>query len=151
MSVVAHSVPHIMKRAPHQYHPWRELRHLAHLTVEFRTLAVGVWGYTRGNRITLDQTMLQDERRCTLAHELEHYRRGHNGCQPPAVEAEVHQAVARRLIPFDQLFEALRWARNVHELADELWVDEDTVTTRLQHLHPSERTKIEALREELAG
>lgn len=135
----------------HRYHPWRELRRLAHLTVEFAELAVGVWGYTRGDLITLDATMLQDERRCTLEHELEHIRRGHVGCQPAAVEAHVHQTVARRLIPFDDLLDALRWARNIHELADELWVDEGTVTTRLAHLHPSERTKIEALREELAG
>lgn len=135
----------------HRYHPWRELRHLAHLTVEYAELAVGVWGFTRGNHITLDASMLQDERRCTLEHELEHHRRGHVGCQPPAVEAEVHQAVARRLIPFDSLLEELRWARNVHELAEELWVDENTLMTRLAHLHPSERTKIEALREDLAG
>ena len=63
----------------------------------------------------------------------------------------MHQAVARRLIPFEALLDAARWARNVHELADELWVDEDTVRVRLAHLHPSERMKIMAMRAERDG
>lgn len=124
------------------HHPWRELRQLKHLTVHFAELAPGVWGMSAGHAIWLDYRLLQTERRCTLAHELEHIRQGHRGCQPPAVEVHVHKAVARRLIPFDKLIEAYRWARNLHELADELWVDEDTVKTRLAHLHPSERTKL---------
>lgn len=134
---------------PH-HHPWRELRALGHLTVHFGDLGHGVWGLTAGDRIWLSSDLSQTERRCTLAHELEHQRRGHDGCQPPAVEAEVAQTVARRLIPFPRLLDALRWARTHDELAEELWVDEDTLATRLAHLHPSERTKIDALREELA-
>lgn len=132
-----------------RYHPWRELRGLPHLVVEFEHLTPAVWGYTRGERITLAATLLQTERRCTLAHELEHIRRGHDGCQDERVEADVHQVVARRLIPLEDLLDALRWARSLHELADELWVDEDTVTARLTHLHPSERAKVLALRDEL--
>ncbi|MGG5257501.1 ImmA/IrrE family metallo-endopeptidase [Phycicoccus avicenniae] len=116
--------------------------------MHFARLAPGVWGLTAGDRIWLDSRLLQVERRCTLEHELEHVRRGHRGCQPPAVERDVHVAVARRLIPFPALLDGLRWARNLHELADELWVDEDTVKVRLEHLHPSERTKIVAMREE---
>jgi hypothetical protein len=132
-------------------HPWRELRALGHVTVHFVELSAGVWGLSTGGRIWITTGLSQAERRCTLAHELEHQRRGHEGCQPPAVEAEVSQAAARRLIPFDALLDALRWARNLHELADELWVDEDTVRVRLEHLHPSERMKIVAMREERGG
>ena len=136
----------------HLPHPWRELRALAHVVVHYDDLRPGVWGATDGHaRIWLDRHLGQVERRCTLAHELEHIRRGHTGCQADAVEADVHRTVARRLIPFDALLDALRWARSLHELADELWVDEDTVLARLAHLHPSERTKVVALRDELDG
>lgn len=123
-------------------HPWRELRHLSNIRVDFKRLAPGVWGQNDGHRIWIHTGLLQVERRCTLAHELEHIRRGHRGCQPPAVEAEVHQAVARRLIPFDELLNAWRWALTLDELADELWVDGPTLAIRLRHLHPSERTKL---------
>ncbi len=140
-----------MEGKPSRYHPWRELRHLTHLSVEFKELRVGLWGYTRGHDITIDSSLLQDERRCTLAHELEHARRGHQGCQPPAVEALVREAAARRLITFEHLLDALRWARTAEELCEELWVDAETLHTRLTKLHPSERLKIIALREELAG
>lgn len=132
-----------------RYHPWRELRGLVHVEVQYAELEGERMGFTRGHRITLDSTLMQDERRCTLAHELEHVRRGHQGCQPPAIETEVRQAAARRLIPFPSLLAALRWARTFEELIEELWVDEDTALTRLNHLHPSETTKILAMREEL--
>lgn len=99
--------------------------------------------------ITLARGQTQAQRRSTMAHELLHAER-------PApleslAEKDEHQVTveaARRLIPFPALLDALRWARTMHELADELWVDEDTVQTRLEHLHPSERTKIRAMREE---
>lgn len=149
LSVAAPTVP-VMQQGD-RYHPWRELRALAHVVVHYTHLGPGVWGGTAGDRIWLDPNLSQAERRCTLAHELEHIRQGHRGCQPPAVEALVHEAAARRLIPFEQLLDAMRWAWHVHELADELWVDEDTVRVRLAHLHPSERTKIMAMRAERDG
>jgi hypothetical protein len=124
------------------HHPWRELRALSHIRVDFARLAPGVWGLTNGHHIWIHSGLMQAERRCTLAHELEHVRRGHRGCQPESVEVEVHQAVARRLIPFDALLDACRWAHNLEELADELWVDEPTARVRLEHLHPSERIKL---------
>lgn len=124
-------------------HPWRELRALAHVTVHYGHLAPGVWGLSAGDRIWLDSRLLQAERRCTLAHELEHRDRGHDGCQPPSVETEVNLAVARRLIPIGRLVTACRWAHTLSELADELWVDEDSARTRLEHLRPWERAMLD--------
>lgn len=138
-----------------QYHPWRELRALTHLVLHWHELAPGVWGATDGeHRVWLDHRLGQVERRCTLAHELEHVRRGHRGCQPEVVERAVHAAAARRLVPcVHQLADALVWARgDMQVAADELWVDEDTLTARLdpRHLHPAERAILVARMEEAA-
>ena len=83
--------------------------------------------------------LLQRERRSSLTHELEHVERGHTGCCDPAEESLVRQAAAHRLISLEALASALAWTRDVTELAEELWVDETTVRTRLDHLHPSEQ------------
>lgn len=128
----------------HSYHPWRELRALTHVIVTWVHLPHGVWGLTDGgHRVWLDARLGQAERRATLAHELEHIRRGHHGCQPPAVEASVEHHAARRLIPdVHVLADALVWARgHLGEAADELWVDEPTLRARLDptHLHPAEK------------
>lgn len=125
------------------YHPWRELRALQHVLVLWCELRPGVWGATDGkSRIWLDRRLGQAERRCTLAHELEHLRRGHQGCQPAPVEASVHAAAARRLIPdVHHLADALVWARgDLAVAADELWVDEQTLAARL---HPHALTPTE--------
>lgn len=129
----------------HQYHPWRELAALTPVLVSWARLPQGVWGATDGgHRIWLDDRLGQAERRCTLAHELEHVRRGHTGCQPPAVEASVEHHAARRLIPdVHALADALVWARgDLYEAAEELWVDHQTLEARLDraHLHPAEVT-----------
>lgn len=136
------------------YHPWRELRSLTGVIVHFATLAPGIWGMTDGHqRIWLDRRLGQVERRCTLAHELEHIRRGHYGCQPPAVERAVNAAAARRLIPNPhRLADALAWARgDLAAAADELWVDEPTLSARLDvaHLHPAEKAIIATRLEDL--
>lgn len=107
-----------------------------------------VWGATDGRAILLDAKLLQVERRCTLAHELEHIRRGHTGCQPPAIEAAVEAAAARWLLPEPRaVADALVWAgMDLHLAADHLWVDVDTLAARLdpKHLHPAERAIIVA-------
>lgn len=136
------------------HHPWRGLRALAGWTLEFAPLPEGQTGETcyESRTITLTTGMTQAERRSTIAHEVIHAER------PEFLESLrdkeerwVAEEAARRLIRFDHLIDALRWARNLHELAEELWVDEDTVRVRLAYLHPSERTKIDALREELTA
>jgi len=114
-------------------HPWRELRALSHLVVRFRELRPGRWGESAGHLIWLDRHLGQVERRCTLAHELEHVRRGDLGCQPEAVEARVRHAAARFLLPDSRdVADALVWARgDLEEAADHLWVDEPTLRARL--------------------
>ena len=90
--------------------------------------------------ITLHPDQDQAQRRSTLAHELEHVRRG--PCAPhlqPREERIVEQLAARKLVGIRELGEALAWARDLDEAAQELWVDLSIVQARLDHLHPSER------------
>ena len=131
----------------HLTHPWRDLRALAHVVVHYVDLHPGVWGVGDGeSRIWLDRQLGQVERRCTLAHELEHLRRGDHGCQDEATEAHVAAAAARYLLPDPHaVADALVWARgDIAVAADELWVDEPTLRARLhaRHLHPAEHAII---------
>lgn len=125
------------------HHPWREFRHLAGWTLCWATLPVDLMGLTTwaDQTVTLDRSLLQAERRCTIAHEVEHIRRGPVPSEPVLAareEAAVDVAVARRLIDIRDLGEALAWSQVIVEVADELWVSEETLRTRLAHLHPSE-------------
>lgn len=102
--------------------------------------------------ITLDKRLRQATRRCTIAHELEHVARGPMPADPvhAAREEEViDRAVARRLVPFHRLEDAVRWSRDPHEIAEELWVDVPTLEARIRGLHPSERAALTRLMEEL--
>lgn len=54
-------------------------------------------------------------------------------------EALVAQEAARRLITLEDLAAALQWSRDPTEVAEELWVDEDTLQTRLAHLTDAEQ------------
>ena len=126
------------------HHPWRRLRALADWTLIWAHLPTGLMGYTdwRNKSITLDRRLLQAERRCTIAHELEHIRRGPVPADPVLAAREeeaVNRATARRMITIRDLGEALAWTRDLDEAADELWVDRPTLEARLRSLHPSER------------
>lgn len=126
-------------------HPWRALRDLTHVVVHHADLPPGRWGASAGDRIWLSSRLSQVERRCTLAHELEHVRRGHVGCQPATVEASVRSAAARWLLPDAHVVaDALAWAHDLEEAADALWVDVPTLAVRLERLHPAERAVIVA-------
>lgn len=129
----------------HHPHPWRSLRALTDWTLHWSDLGDEVLGETDYDRrtVTLATGMTQAQRRSTIAHEVTHIERG-----PvpdflwPREELHVDRLTARRLIPWPALLDACRWARTLEELAEELWVDEATAECRLQHLHPSERTKL---------
>ena len=122
------------------FHPWRVLRSHAYVTLLRHDS--GPAGFTRFPEatISLRRDLTQVERRCTLTHELQHVIRGpfleHNRAKE---EAAVERASARLLIGVRELGEALAWAHNPHEAADELWVDVATLRARLDHLHPAER------------
>lgn len=100
-------------------------------------------GATNGTHIWMRSDMAQVERRCVLAHELEHVRRGHTCGQPPDVERSVDHHSARWLLPNPHVVaDALVWAGgDLHEAADVLWVTGKTLQARLdaRHLHPAER------------
>ncbi|QPK80784.1 ImmA/IrrE family metallo-endopeptidase [Schaalia sp. ZJ405] len=122
------------------WHPWRALRERTDLALVWtNNLPMGVLGVTDGQRIYMTPRQLQAERRCTLTHELVHVERGHEGCQPVAVERQVCVEAARRLIEIDSLVDAVVWGRSPEEIADELWVDVDTLLVRLDSLTERER------------
>jgi hypothetical protein len=122
------------------WHPWRTLRAMPEVTLHLRAdMPLGLFATTDGERIVMSNRLLQRERRAALAHELEHIRSGRIGHCSAREESYVRQAAARRLITIEGLAAALQWTQHIEELAEELWVDEDTVRCRLEHLHPSER------------
>lgn len=107
----------------------------------------GVSGWWDPDRRTIwvDPGLSQAERRSTIAHELVHAERGDESCAAVSdwheqkQERAVDQEAARRLITLEQLVDALLWTRDLGELAEELWVDVETLRTRLAHLHPAEK------------
>lgn len=127
------------------FHPWRVLRAWPEVELHLVDLPEGILGATDGERIWLDRRQRQAQRRSTLTHELEHLERGHAGCQTPAVEADVEDAAARKLIPLTALAEAIVWANSEVELAQDLWVDLAMVRTRLARLTVDEHAYIEDL------
>lgn len=129
------------------FHPWGELRELAHVIIIWARPAPGIPAATDGERrIWIDPGLSQRERRSVLAHELVHLWRGHRGCQSAAVERQVREAAARQLIEWGRLVAEVAWARSLDELADELWVTEDVVVDRLAALSPRELRHLEAVR-----
>ena len=125
-------------------HPWRRFRGLWEWRLDWAWLPGALLGLTdhHAKTVTLDSRLLQAERRCTIAHEIEHIERGPSPTDPVLAAREeegIDRAVARKLIDLHDLGEALAWARGTEEAADELWVDMPTLEARLRSLHPSER------------
>lgn len=125
------------------HHPWRAFRDLVDWTLEWAHLPSGTWGITdfETKTVTLTHGMSQTERRCTIAHETQHILRGPVPLHLVVREERTVDAnAARLLIPdVEAIGDALAWAHNLHEAADELWVDPEILTARLEHLHPAER------------
>lgn len=126
-------------------------RSLAELGVDFYLDDVDpeLLGYYDDTRrvVTVARGIRQDERRSTAAHEYVHaVRRDQPTCSAwheRKQELAVARAAARLLIPVEDLAQALAWSGDVTEVADELWVDLDTLTHRLAHLAPGERQTLE--------
>lgn len=142
-----------MGRRQEQHHPWRRFRELVDWTLHWVDLPEGLLGLTvwESKTVFLTTGMLQVERRCTIAHETAHIEAG-----PPAPglrerqELQVRRTTCRRLLPnVHAIADALVWSRgDVHQAADELWVDVATLQDRLEFMtHPAER---EILRRRLA-
>ncbi len=116
-------------------HPWRDLADLPHVSLGWHELPrekMGVY-YDDIKTVLIRPGLLQVERRCTLAHELAHYRLGHTAChdrrsgERQELQAEV--LAGRFLIPLDRLVEARLVSSYVEEIADELWVDVPMLVT----------------------
>jgi Zn-dependent peptidase ImmA (M78 family) len=126
------------------FDPWFELSKYPHIEVRFERLNGKVVGLTNGvDLIWLDDRLNQTERRCVLAHELEHYRLGHTTCQPLRLELVVCQRVARRLISSRELMRVMPWSNDLRELAEELNVTPQTLRDRLIGMTATETALIE--------
>ena len=123
------------------WHPWRRARDsYPDLVIDCtRRLAGGAMGLVGESTIWLHRGLTQAERRCTLTHELLHVE------MPDADENAVERETARRLITLNQLVDAFCWLRHAStpDLADHLWVDQQTAWVRMKHLDPIEVAEIE--------
>lgn len=123
------------------HHTWRELRERGDgVVLHFTRFTDGRIAATNGNNaIWLDQDLNQVERRCALAHEQAHIDLGHTSCADSKEEAAADRMTALKLIHWDALVDAFRWAHTAEECADELWVVPSVLEDRLHFLHPNER------------
>jgi hypothetical protein len=122
------------------WNPWGELAARPYLTLNW--IDSGRRGCIdfRSSTITMLRGMRRSERRSVLTHELVHDERGPvPRWMAPREEAQVRRESARRLINIYDLADALTWAHDEHEAAEELNVDVATLRVRLSHLHPAER------------
>lgn len=127
------------------HHPWHILRDLP-VTVDWRDdLPVDLEAATNGmDIIWMSKNLrLQVERRCTLTHEMVHIELEHDGYCNPKIERRVRKLTAERLIDTADLINAMKWARSVEELADELWVTVEVLMDRLHGLSTVERAMIQ--------
>lgn len=115
---------------------------MKHVTVYWQELDGDLLAVTDGSSIWIDPRQTQAERRCTIAHELAHIELGHVGGCSPKEEHQANLLAARWLIKVEHLADALAWTQDPHELAWELWVDLDTLHTRLENLTHAERRHI---------
>lgn len=131
----------------HQFNPWHRLRDLGpswKLRWHDEMPDEHTYGFTKwaDRTINLRSGMSFEERRCTIAHEVEHVLRGpFSRCQEMGEEVAVNRHCARLLLPGMQaIADALVWAHGNYEAAaEQLWVDPWTLEVRLGSLHGIER------------
>lgn len=134
------------------YSPWTHIAGMPDVLVAYDELehADAYWEPAR-RVILLDVRLGQAQRRSRLAHELAHLERGDECCAdgPDAErlgrrqEREADQLAARRLLSLSDLADALCWCVDEWELAEDLWVDQATIRTRLDSLTRWEQDYIE--------
>ena len=128
--------------------PYDLLDDIPHVTLVFDQLPDGERGrwYPDLELIVVDERLTQAERRSSLMHELTHRALGHVPTGDERLDArqerECEEEAARLLIPLSRLAEASLWGRSPVELADELWVDVDTLKTRVFTLTSHEKAYI---------
>jgi len=121
--------------------PWHRLRDLVEWTLGWHDDEDLGWCDYEAKTISLRRDLNQAERRSTVLHEVIHAERGAAlDTLEGREENRVRRQTARELIPdVRALGEALAWAEDLGEAADELWVDVATLRDRLRWLHPAER------------
>lgn len=123
------------------WHPWRHLRAMTDVDVTWDAAdgTLGTW--CAGTRaMAFHPRQSQAQRRCTVTHEIVHAELSHEGPCSPATELLVLKTSARRLISIQALADAIVFHRDDRSaLAQELWVDRQTLDARLDHLHPCEQ------------
>lgn len=120
-----------------RWDPWRVLRERPEIELRFTDLGAmrGVWQRDEeGDLILLDAALDRRARRCVLAHELVHAERGigYGAASEATMEREeeqVRRAVARRLVPLDELAALARCrdleVLSLHDVAEEFDVEEE--------------------------
>lgn len=105
----------------------------------------GIAGLTDGKTVWLNNKLTPQGRRCTLAHELTHIKRGIIPNLPAYLyareEKKVDEEAARALVPLTDLVDAIVWegCDTKHAaLAEVLDIDRDTLTARLTTASPTE-------------
>ena len=107
------------------WNPWVTLRGMPDVEAVTADLPTGVGGmsvdYPGRPVIVLDSPLTQVERNAALAHELVHLERGWPCRASWAEEERVHDEVARRLAPLDELHQ---WVvtRELDEAQIETWM-----------------------------
>ena len=124
------------------FNPWRALRDKTHINLTWRIMPTRLGETNGSDMIRLHPWQSQVQRRSTLTHELAHIELEHTaGCHPKD-EAAARQWAARKLVPMSRLMNALRWADDLHTVADELWVTEKVLLDRLDGLTPAEKQQL---------
>ena len=134
-------------------HPWRRFSALRHVRLLWHDGGeAGVTDFVDAT-VSLRRGMTQAERRTTVLHECLHVERG----PVPVTLAEreelrVEKETARLLLPdLEVVAVALEWTRDLHEAAEDLWVDEQALRVRLEHLVEGERAWLEARLDPVRG
>ncbi len=126
--------------------PWARLRVSPGVTLRVAPLPDGQHAEVHypSLTITIAAGLKQRERNAALMHEVVHLERGSvHSADTEREEQVVCEETARRLIPLTALTDALRWTRDLHQLAIELHCTVDVVSTRLATMHhPAERAAV---------
>ena len=138
--------------------PWaRAGKDWAHVQIVHRRLASphhrGETRWLAGEpvAVVLNTCLSQRERRCTLAHELEHLERGQPcGTLRSYIEARVVRATSLYLLPDLEHVADTLGAYDAHTAAAELWVTFPVLIDRLNNLTDTEADYVYSKREEVA-
>lgn len=146
MSLLGHSVGLV--------NPWADLAARPDIVLEIADLPGRLRGFCDhdARTIWISKRLRQRERNKVLQHELIHMDRGPVfACHQFDEERAVERETARSLIPLDALCDALRWSRDLYDIADVLHVPAYLIKVRWESMkHPAERAAVAAVMADLA-